>query len=42
MLYAPVMHNFVWDKVNLRQRYGAESWVVVSGATNDLGKEFAK
>jgi short-subunit dehydrogenase len=21
-------------------RYGADTWVVVSGATNDLGKEF--
>ena len=39
--YASITHNFR-DKVNLRTRYGAETWVVLSGATNEIGKEFAK
>ena len=41
MLYAPIVHN-TRDKVNLRTRYGAESWVVISGASNELGRELSK
>ena len=25
---------------NLKERYGSGSWVVISGATNELGREF--
>lgn len=41
MFYAGVVHH-MRDKVNLRQRYGAGTWAVVSGATNDVGKEFSQ
>eukprot|EP00347_Sterkiella_histriomuscorum_P012784 403367235 len=40
MLYPAVSQN-VRDAHDLRQRYGANSWIVVSGATNELGQEFA-
>jgi len=40
ILYPAVTQNYR-DGYNLRQRYGPESWVVVSGATNELGQEFA-
>jgi len=41
MSAASFMHN-MRDKVNLRQRYGADTWVVISGATDPVGKEFAE
>lgn len=41
MGYASVMHN-TREKHNLQQRYGADSWVVISGACDPLGQEFAK
>ena len=41
MTYASIAHN-VRDPHNLKSRYGADSWVVVSGATDPLGQEFAK
>ncbi|CDW79730.1 short chain dehydrogenase reductase family protein [Stylonychia lemnae] len=40
IFYPAVTQNFR-DAYNLRERYGAESWVVVSGATNELGQQFA-
>lgn len=41
MGYASVMHN-VREPVDLKKRYGENSWVVISGATDELGHEFAK
>ena len=39
MLYPAVTQNFR-EKVDLKQRYGPGTWVVITGATNELGKEF--
>jgi short-subunit dehydrogenase len=30
------------EKIDIKQRYGAGSWVVISGATNPLGQEFLR
>jgi short chain dehydrogenase len=40
MVYPAITQN-ARDKLDLKQRYGAHSWVVVTGATNELGREFA-
>ena len=40
MAYPAVTQN-IREKVNLKERYGAGTWVVITGATNDLGREFA-
>ena len=40
MGYASVMHN-ARDGHNLKKRYGG-SWVVISGASDPVGQEFAK
>ena len=41
MSWATLQHNYR-DAVNPSKRYGYGSWVVVSGANDDIGKEFAK
>jgi hypothetical protein len=38
MIYPAVTQNFR-EKVDLKQRYGQGTWVVVTGATNEVGKE---
>ena len=40
MAYPAVTQNFR-EPVSLKQRYGVGTWAVISGATNELGKEFA-
>ena len=40
MTYASVMHN-VREPVALRERYGNGSWVVISGASDPVGRAFA-
>lgn len=39
MLYPAVTQN-MREKLDLKKRYGADTWVVVTGATNELGREF--
>jgi len=41
MGYATVTHNSR-DPIDLKSRYGQGTWVVISGASDDLSKEFAK
>ena len=41
MSYASIMHN-ARDIVDHKKRYGSDTWVVISGATDPLGQEFAK
>ena len=41
MGYASVAHN-ARDAYDLRQRYGAGSWVVLSGACDPVGQAFAQ
>ncbi|TNV76798.1 hypothetical protein FGO68_gene15608 [Halteria grandinella] len=41
LLYPAVAQN-LRDSYDLKQRYGEQSWVVVSGATNQLGREFVR
>ena len=36
--WAAIMQN-QREKLDLKQRYGDDSWVVISGATNPLGRE---
>ena len=40
MSYASIVHNFR-EPLDLKNRYGSGSWVVVSGASNPVGKQFA-
>ena len=40
MTYASVMHN-AREPVALRERYGNGSWVVISGASDPVGRAFA-
>lgn len=40
--YSTISQNFVHSQINFADRYGDGSWVVISGATNDTGKEFSK
>lgn len=39
--WAAIMHN-QRERVNFKERYGQDAWVVISGATNPLGREYAK
>ena len=41
MGYASVMHN-AREQQNLKKRYGQGTWVVISGASDPVGQEFAK
>ncbi len=41
MVYPAITQNNR-DKHNLRERYGINTWVVISGATNQLGQEFTQ
>jgi hypothetical protein len=41
MTYSSVMHN-ARDEHNLKKRYGEGTWVVISGASDPIGQEFAK
>ena len=41
MGYASVMHN-AREPQNLKKRYGQGTWVVISGASDPVGQEFAK
>lgn len=41
MCYSVVAQN-IRDRVNLRQRYGPGSWVVITGATDEVGQEYAR
>jgi len=41
MGYFAVMHN-IREPNNLRERYGKDTWVVVSGATNETGEVFCQ
>lgn len=41
MSYASIMHN-AREAHNLKKRYGQGTWVVVSGASDAVGQEFAK
>ena len=41
MTYASIMHNSR-DMLNLRKRYGNGTYVVISGASDEIGQEFAK
>ena len=41
MVYPAVTQNMK-EKIDIKQRYGPGSWVVVSGATNPLGQEFLR
>jgi len=41
MAYPAITQNFR-ERINLRQRYGTGTWAVISGATNELGSEFAQ
>ena len=40
MAWATVQHKNR-DSVNMSHRYGPSTWVVISGANDSLGKEFA-
>ena len=39
---AAVCHKGLREAHNLKKRYGKGTWVVITGATNDLGLEYAK
>ena len=39
MVY-PVVTQNIREKVDLKQRYGAGTWVVITGATNEMGREY--
>ena len=41
MTYASIMHNSR-DMLNLRKRYGNGTYVVISGASDEIGQVFAK
>lgn len=40
-LYPAVTQN-TREPVDMKKRYGAGTWVVVTGAANELGKEYVK
>ena len=40
MSYASIAHNFR-EPLNLQRRYGSGTWVVISGASDPVGKQFA-
>lgn len=39
MCYSTIAQN-IRDRVNLRHRYGPGSWVVITGATDEVGQEY--
>ena len=39
MIYPAVLQN-LRENVDLKKRYGSGTWVVITGATNRLGREF--
>lgn len=41
MLY-PALSQTFREKLDLSQRYGKGTWVVVSGSTNEIGREFVR
>jgi hypothetical protein len=41
MSYAAFVHNYR-EKINLRERYGPETWAIISGASDPIGKEFTE
>ena len=41
-MFYPAFTQNIREKQNFSQRYGKGTWVVVSGSTNEIGKEFVR